>query len=260
MRVTDLETVGDRAFALFASCSGSGPAFAAGCSSYTLYSSPASANDWAPVGAATSGLSDSASQDGAGQDGAGQDGAASIVLTGAVGYLLGPNRMLYSGRVDGSAPWQAVGSVPCATGSAQADGQPAGALLAAATATNLILACTPPAASGDLQKKLVFSSANGGVSWQQIAIAPAAGVAASVAASLAGTVVLGTDQGIDVLAAGAGAWQQARVPGAPAGGFSYVGMTTDSQGVAVPADPAAGAVWFTFDGGQSWPPSKISGP
>jgi hypothetical protein len=260
MRVTDLETVGDRAFALFASCSGSGPAFAAGCSSYTLYSSPASANDWAPVGAATSGLSDSASQDGAGQDGAGQDGAASIVLTGAVGYLLGPNRMLYSGRVDGSAPWQAVGSVPCATGSAQADGQPAGALLAAATATNLILACTPPAASGDLQKKLVFSSANGGVSWQQIAIAPAAGVAASVAASLAGTVVLGTDQGIDVLAAGAGAWQQATVTGAPAGGFSYVGMTTDSQGVAVPADPAAGAVWFTFDGGQSWHPSSIRSP
>ena len=182
------------------------------------------------------------------------------MLTGAVGYLLGPNRMLYSGRVDGSAPWQAVGSVPCATGSAQADGQPAGALLAAATATNLILACTPPAASGDLQKKLVFSSANGGVSWQQIAMAPAAGVATSVAASLAGTVVLGTDQGIDVLAAGAGNWQQATVAGAPAGGFSYVGMTTDSQGVAVPADPSAGAVWFTFDGGQNWQPSSIRSP
>ncbi|MGH3151651.1 MAG: hypothetical protein ACRDOB_13135 [Streptosporangiaceae bacterium] len=252
MRVVDLETVGDRAFALFASCSGAGPAFGAACTSFSLYSSPASANDWAPVGAATSGLSA-----GTGQAGASQHGAASIVLTGAFGYLLGPNRMLYTGPVEGSAPWQAVASVPCATGSALADGQPAGALLAAATATSLILACTPPAISSGLQKKLIFSSANGGVSWQQIAIAPVAGVADSVAASLAGTVVLGTDQGIDVLPAGAGSWQQATVTGAPAGGFSYVGMTSASQGVAVPADPSAGAVWFTFDAGRDWQPSSV---
>ncbi len=248
LRVTDLETVGDRAFALFASCSGTGPDFAAQCTSYTLYSSPAAANDWTPVGAATSGLSDGA--------GAGQDGAASIVLTGTRGYLLAPNRMLYAGPADGSAPWQAVASVPCATGPAQAGGQPAGALLGAANATSLILACTPPAGSGGLQSKLIYSSVNGGASWQQIATAPAAGVATSVTASLSGTVVLGTDQGLDVLAAGSSSWQQAA---AAAGGFSYVGMTTDSQGVAVPADPTAGAVWFTFDGGRSWHPSSIRG-
>ena len=210
LRVTDLETVGDRAFALFASCSGTGPDFAAQCTSYTLYSSPAAANDWTPVGAATSGLSDGAGT--AGQDGAGQDGAASIVLTGTRGYLLAPNRMLYAGPVDGSAPWQAVASVPCATGPAQADGQPAGALLGAANATSLILACTPPAGSGGLQSKLIYSSADGGASWQQIAIAPAAGVATSVTDSLSGTVVLGTDQGLDVLAAGSSSWQQARRP------------------------------------------------
>ena len=249
MRVTDLETVGDRAFALFASCSGSGPAFAAQCTSYTLYSSPASANDWAPVGAATSGLSA-----GAGRDGAGQQGAASIVLTGSRGYLLGPNRMLYAGPVDGSAPWQAVADVPCATGSAQADGQPAGALLAAADATRLVVACTS-AASGETQDKVVYTSANGGISWRQVAAAPAAGVATSVAASPAGTVVLGTDQGIDLLPAGGGSWQQASA--AAAGGFSFVGMTTDSQGVAVPEDTSAGTVWFTFDGGLSWHPSGV---
>jgi photosystem II stability/assembly factor-like uncharacterized protein len=45
----------------------------------------------------------------------------------------------------------------------------------------------------------------------------------------------------------------------PAGGFSYVGMTTDQQGVALPASPAAGAVWFTFDGGKSWRPSPVKG-
>ncbi|MBV9093155.1 MAG: hypothetical protein JO132_04670 [Streptosporangiaceae bacterium] len=48
--------------------------------------------------------------------------------------------------------------------------------------------------------------------------------------------------------------------GLPAGGFAYVGMTTDEQGIALPADPAADAVWFTVDGGLAWQPSFIGGP
>src|ERR1700689_3487094 len=56
LRVTDLETVGARAFALFASCTGTGAAFATQCTSYTLYSGPASAGSGAPVGARRSGL------------------------------------------------------------------------------------------------------------------------------------------------------------------------------------------------------------
>jgi hypothetical protein len=36
-------------------------------------------------------------------------------------------------------------------------------------------------------------------------------------------------------------------------------MTTDEQGIALPANSAAGTVWFTFDGGQSWQPAVISG-
>jgi photosystem II stability/assembly factor-like uncharacterized protein len=71
--------------------------------------------------------------------------------------------------------------------------------------------------------------------------------------------VLGTNQGIDVLPAGGTSWQQVALTGAPAGGFSFVGMTTDEQGVAVPADAAAGTVWFTFDGGRAWQPSSVSG-
>jgi hypothetical protein len=248
LRVTDLETVGDRAFALFASCSGGGSAFAAQCTSFTLYSSPASADSWAPVGPSTTGLT-----------AGGQDGAASLVLTGTVGYLLAPDRTLYAGPVDGSAAWRAVSTVPCAVGTAQGDGQPAGALLAAATAADLDLACTPTPVPGGLQKKLIFTSADGGSSWQQTSVAPAAGVATSLAASPAGTAVLGTNQGIDLLPAGSTGWQQLALTGPPAGGFSFVGMTSDEQGVAVPANPAAGAVWFTFDGGLSWQPSSISG-
>ena len=244
LRVTGLETVGNRAFALFASCTGTGAAFAAQCTSYTLYSSPAAADAWAPVGSSTSGLTGA---------------AASLVLTGTRGYLLAPDGMLYAGPVDGSAPWQAAKQVPCPVGTPLADGQPTGALLAAANAANLVLACASSSAPGTQQAKRVFTSADGGIVWQNAAAAPALGLATSVAATPAGTDVLATSQGIDVAQAGSAAWQAATLEGPPpAAGFGYVGMTTDSQGVALPADPAAGTVWFTFDGGKTWTPSRVA--
>ena len=36
-------------------------------------------------------------------------------------------------------------------------------------------------------------------------------------------------------------------------------MTTGAQGVALPANPSAGTVWFTYDGGQNWKPSHLNG-
>jgi len=254
-RVTQLETVGTRVFAVLASCSGTGTAYATGCTSFTLYSSPAAAEDWAPVGTATTGLTDGAASE-----------AASLVLTGGRGYLLGPDGTLYAGPVDGNVAWPRVSSLisPCTVGSAQADGQPTGALLGAVNARDLIVACASDSRGGNpgvsSQRKLIFSSPNGGISWIQMAKAPRAGVAYWLAAGPSGTVVLGTDQGIDVLPAGEIAWQVSSLTGnAPAGGFGYVGMTTDTQGIALPANPASGAVWFTFDGGKSWKPSPLTG-
>ena len=251
LRVTGLETVGNRAFALFASCTGTGAAFAAQCTSYTLYSSPAAADAWTPVGPPTSGLTGASGLAGA---------AASLVLTGTRGYLLAPDGMLYAGPVDGSAPWQAVKQVPCPVGTPLADGQPTGALLAAANAANLVLACASSSAPGAQQAKRVFTSADGGTVWQNgAAAAPALGLVTSVAATPDGTDVLATTAGIDVAPAGGAAWQAATLEGPPqAGGFGYVGMTTGSQGVALPADPAAGTVWFTFDGGKTWTPSRVA--
>ncbi len=254
LRVTGLETVGDRAFALFASCAGR--ASGVGCTSFTLFSSPASGGgSWTPVGASTSGLTDGA-----------PDEAASLVLTGGRGFLLAPGGQLYAGPVDGSGAWTVVNSITpsCPVGPAQADGQPTGALLGAVNARELILTCAAVGAGAGSgaggQKKLVFSSPNGGASWIAVAQAPTAGIATSVAASPAETVVLATNQGIDVLPAGAIAWQTATLgAAAPPGGFSYVGMTTDSQGIALPASPASGTVWFTFDGGQTWKPSHLNG-
>ena len=252
LRVTDLETVGSRAFALFASCTGGGQAFAAGCTSFTLYSSPAAGNAFTPAGAATTGLTDGAASE-----------AASLVLTGSGGYLLAPDGALYAGPVDGSAAWPRVGALvsSCTVGPAQLDGQPSQALLGAVNARELFVACTSSAGSGSVtQDKRIFSSPDGGISWLPLARAPAAGIAYSLAASPSGTVVLGTDRGIDLLPAGDVAWQMATVTGGgPASGFGFAGMTTDAQGVALSADPSAGTVWFTYDGGQTWKPSYLNG-
>jgi len=247
LRVTDLETVGGRAFALFASCTGTGASFATGCRRFTLYSSPAGGSAWAPVGAATTGLTDGAASE-----------AAALVLASGRGYVLGPDGSLYSGPVDGSGGWARAGSVisACHAGSPRADGQPAGVLFAAVSAQNLVMACSSTGAGPS--RTTVLSSPNGGVSWLQMGTPPAAGTPYSLAASPSETLVLGTPAGIAVLPAGDIAWRQATLAGtAPAGGFSYVGMTTDKQGIALPADPAGGTVWFTFDGGLIWKPSKV---
>jgi len=255
LRVTDLETVGNRVFALWASCTGNGPAYGVNCTSFTLYSAPADGGSWAPVGPATTGLTDGQASE-----------AAELVLTRSRGYLLAPGGALYAGPVDGSGPWTRVSSLvaSCPVGAARADGQPTGALLGAVNVRELILACasasrgTNPSVS--TQHKFIYSSPNGGVSWLQMGTAPAAGVAFSLAASPSESVMLATDQGIELLPKGEIDWQMASLKGGgPAGGFGYVGMTTDEQGIALPADPAAGTVWFTFDGGQSWAPSRLNG-
>jgi photosystem II stability/assembly factor-like uncharacterized protein len=259
-RVTDLETVGTRVFALFASCTGSGEAFSGSyfdgdCTTYTLYSSPAASSDWTPVGPSTSGLTDGTPNE-----------VASLVLTGGRGFLLAPGGALYAGPVDGSGAWKLVNSINSAC-PVEPDGNAApqtSALFGAVNANELIMACTLPQSSetpgSPRETKKIYSSPNGGGSWIQIATAPVAATATSIAASPSETVVLGTDQGIDLLPRGDVAWRQAQLgAAAPAGGFSYVGMTTDEQGIALPANPAAGTVWFTFNGGQSWQPSDING-
>jgi hypothetical protein len=255
LRVTALETVGDRVFAVWASCTGDGPAYAVNCTRFTLYSASATGGTWAPVGASTTGLTNGAASE-----------AAQLVLTGSRGYLLAPGGELYSGPVDGSGPWTRVSSLvaSCPVGPARGNGQPTGALLGAVNTSDLLLACvsassgTSPSVS--TQQKFVYSSKNGGMSWAQMTTAPAAGVVVGLAASPTESVMLATDQGIDLLPAGEMSWRTADVRGgAPAGGFRYIGMTTDEQGIALPADPSAGTVWFTFDGGQSWTASRLNG-
>ncbi|HEX5297099.1 MAG TPA: hypothetical protein VFW50_08940 [Streptosporangiaceae bacterium] len=269
LRVTSLETVGTRVYALWASCTGTGAAYASNCTAFTLYSASAAGGGWAPVGPATTGLASGAP---------GQ--AASLVLTGSRGYLLAPDGTLYAGPVDGSAGWRRAGSLPGAcqagdtgtggsgtggsgTGGSGTGAQPPEALLGAVDATNLILSCLIPDSRNNpaapAEQKLVYSSPNRGTSWIPMGTAPAQGIAASLAASPAASVMLATDRGIELLPRGETAWRAATLTqAAPAGGFSYVGMTSDDQGIALPADPSAGTVWFTYDGGQTWRPSAVA--
>ena len=272
--MTELETVGSRVFALWASCTGTGAAYASNCTAFTLYSASAAGGRWTPVGAATTGLTSGTVGE-----------AASLALTGSRGYLLAPDGTLYAGPVDGSAAWRKVASLPdvCGTGAQPGQAQPGQTqsgqtqsgqsqpggtlpgqtLFAAVSASDLSLACLAPGRhinpAAPAEQKLIFSSPNGGVSWLRMGQAPTAGIASSLAASPSQSLVLATDRGIEVLPRGEIAWRAATLTAAvPAGGFSYVGMTTDDQGIALPADPSAGTVWFTYDGGQTWKPSAVA--
>jgi hypothetical protein len=255
MRVTGLETVQGIVYAVWAKCTGTGPDFAAGCTTFSLYSSPAGHDDWSPVPGA-SGL----------QASVGAPGSAQLVLTGTTGYLMTPGGQLISGPVTRPARWRTITtlagipvSLPCAPGAAETGGHPLQAMLAA-TGPGLVLLCADQA-SGNQQAKTLYYSADGGRSWSPAGSAPARGTAMSLSGTPTGPVLVSTSSGIDFStnapgASGALTWRTARGATA-AGGYSFVGMTTSLQGVAVPANVNADAVWFTYDGGAHWAQSPV---
>ena len=253
LRVTALETRGQRVFAVWARCTGTGAGFAAHCTSFTVYSSPAESDSWTPALAAATAAPGTAGS------------AASLLLTGTTAYLFPPAGSLLAGPLTGAilqpVP-QASGAAggqaapPCRAGPAQPDGQPSGALLAAgASASGLDLLCTGPSAGGQ-QSKTIYTSVDGGQSWQRAGQAPAAGTAFFLSGSPSGTLVLATSLGIEISTDGGASWSAASGT-MPPGGFAYAGMTTATQGVAVPAGPSQHAVWLTYDGGRTWQRSPV---
>ena len=159
LRVTSLETVGSEAFAVFARCTGAGPGFAAGCTKFFLYDSPAGSDSWSPVPGLAGGF----------RLGAGQASSAAIVLGADRGYFYTPAGTLFSGPVTAGAAWSAVGTaaLPCLPGPPGAEGLAAGQLAASAPG-DLALACPgsgQPGSSAD-QQETVYGSTDGGQSWQ----------------------------------------------------------------------------------------------
>jgi hypothetical protein len=259
MRVTDLETVGERAFALFGDCSGGGAAYAAHCTSFSLYTSVAGSGQWQQVRGPVSGLKPLADSQDAGLV------SASLVLTGGpaggTGYLLAPSGELLTGPLTGAA-WTRHVRLPCPPGAPGPSGQPTGGLLAADSA-ELVLVCTSATdSSADSQTQSLFESTNDGTTWSAGQPGVKTGIATSVAAAGSTLVVLATDAGIYTSADNGGSWQLAQASPAGAGadehGFAYVGMTSATDGVALPADPGLHEVFITTDGGRAWRAQAVS--
>jgi hypothetical protein len=256
-RVTDLEAAGDRAFVVLASCQGSGTAYAANCSGFSLSYLVAGARRLRRITLTTpAGMSATAAL--------GTTGSATLVIRGVAGdpsagtgYLLAPSGDVFSGSVGGGA-WSYAGMAPCTPGAGTASGAPLGAQLTVG-GSGLLLNCAVnlPGTAADLQAKQLYQSATG-AHWAKVSRPPSAGAARSLAATPGGQVVLATTAGLDYSADGT-TWQAASISHTPAGGFSYVGMTSSSQGVALPANPGLGEVFITTDGGLSWSASPIAG-
>jgi photosystem II stability/assembly factor-like uncharacterized protein len=256
LRVTDLETAGRRAFALFAACTGSGSDYAAQCRSFALYTSAAGSDSWQPMPGPAANLAAAS----------GAPASASLVLAAGpaddpqagTGYLLAPDGSVLSGPLTGGE-WTQDAGTPCVPGAAQPDGAPSGALLAAGSG-KLYLVCT--VADGSAATAKVYLSGDGGTSWtQQVGGLPGSGSVTSLAAAQGGLVVVATTGGIEYSTDNGASWRTARqAAGATAAdGFRYVGMTSPSLGVAVPERTGLHEIFITRDGGRIWQPSPIQG-
>jgi hypothetical protein len=237
-RVTDLETADGSALAVFATCSGSGQDYASDCTSFSLWTSVAGSGTWTQVKVPSGVMNSSA-----------PSSASLAIAGGTTAYLLTPSGAVVSGPVSGGS-WSLAGNAPCSPGPALASGAPADAQLAAGK--TLMIACAD--GSGE---SVVYTSAFG-ATWHRAGVMHYRGTATSLASTTGGQAVLATTAGLYYSAVGGASWQAAGFPGsAPAGGFSYVGMTSSSQGVAVPADAQLGEIFVTSDGGRTWTASPI---
>jgi hypothetical protein len=221
------------ALAIFGTCTGTGTQYATGCTSYALYGSAAGSTTWSAVTVPAAFAPMSASQS--------DSSAPVLVISGSTGYLVAPSGAVLSGPVSGGT-WSVLGNAPCSPAEIQL----------AASPTQLVAACS---AAG----QVTLETSASGADWQQAGSTAVTGTPTSLATAASGQVVLATTAGLYYTTDSGATWQAASVSGpAPAGGFSYVGMTNQSQGVAVPANASLGEVYVTANGGQTWNPSPIA--
>jgi hypothetical protein len=248
-RVIDIEAAADGpALGLFGTCTGTGPAYAANCTSFSLNTSAAGSSTWTPVTLPAGTMTTR------------QAASADLVVTGSTGYVLTPTGAVMTGPVSGGT-WRLAGQAPCAPGPAQRSGLPSRALLVTSP-QQLVLACTSgstggPSSTGPQLLTTVYTSASGS-SWQPAGGVQHSAATTSIASGTADQLVLATTTGIYQSSDSGKTWHLASLAGAgPSGGFSYVGMTSASLGVAVPADATLGEIYVSTDGGMRWQPRPI---
>ena len=132
---------------------------------------------------------------------------------------------------------------------------PAGTM--ASGVTRLALVCSTSEGTRGYAT-VAYLSDNDGADWTELSGVGISGTSSigqpqSLTATSDGTLLLATASGIYRLPLGAAQWQHASLTGsrAPESGFTYVGMTTSTQGVAL-ASPNQTQIWMTFDGGLTW--------
>jgi hypothetical protein len=240
--VSQLETVNGRAYAVFANCTSAtgGPCRNA----YTLMTAVAGSDKWTPVAGVPGNLTEAA----------GPTDLTVIQLTGTTGYLVAPDNTLYAGPVDGTA-WHQVAQLPCAPLLT-----PAG--VTTAGAQRLAIVCTSLTA-GTAGTTAVYLSQDGGSTWTQqagvVSLPAATTRAESLTALPDGTLILAamatssaSGGGIYLLSPGATQWQPAQLSDSAGRGFSYVGMTSATQGVALGDQTTLKGIWMTTDAGKTW--------
>lgn len=257
--VTDLETMNGRAYALWGSCAdpagdSKGNAMA-NCTAFTLTTSVAGSGRWTAVRGLPAVLSGSKATSSAILELAGSAGS-----TPATGYLAGPDGNLYSGTLDGG-DWSRAGHLPCRPAPSPGGSGPQNLFLTPDGIgpngkARLAVVCAEPT----IADTVVYVSDNGGGSWNEQTSVGSAGISqlgqpeSLTAIGTKGTLILATSTGIYLLPAGATQWQPTTLsdPSGTTYGFSYVGMTDSTQGVAIGGSPQLNAIWLTQNAGQSW--------
>ncbi|HEX3515756.1 MAG TPA: hypothetical protein VHT26_17325 [Trebonia sp.] len=272
LSVPQLETIDGRAYALFADCRAIDGNPDAACTSYTLESATAGSDDWTPVGGVPGDLTGGSADF---TQAAGQQDAALLELAGATGaqpatgYLVAPDGTLYAGPLDGTA-WHKAATLPCVPGpGSDGYGQPQALQLtpdgttSPSGATRLALVChqgTWPAGVTS-----VYLSTDNGSAWTEqagVTSMPGTAIPTSLTSLPDGTLILAAmtldsralSGGIYLLPPGATQWRAASLsdPSGKTSGFTYVGMTSPTQGVALGGVQSLHAIWMTTDGGRTW--------
>jgi len=272
-----------RAFAVFGTCTGTGADYATNCTSYSLWTSVAGSTTWTQVQLPT------AYQQLTSTSSAAAAAPQLVISGGTTAYLLTPSGEVLSGPTSGGS-WHAVGAAPCSPGpgsasdqagqssatpgpSTQSSASPGtgtqgsasqGYSAELAAGPQLLLSCESRAAAAQVT---VYASA-GGAGWHLAGSLTVPGSPTSLTAAggsaASARAVLATTAGIEYSANGGRTWRAAKFgkTGPPVGsppGFSYVGMTNTSQGVAIPADSGLHEIYVTADGGSTWQASPITG-